>query len=140
METNSIAIDPSRLASGQWCHRAHRTVGEGDIAASYSAERIGMGEPLRKPFEWKGALYVCVGVCRRKGAGLSAEAYRLVTPTVFAGEVTSYGQKTSDAEAARSDPNGFYHGMGVKQAGTEYVLCGPPITFVPGQTEQLSLF
>ena len=52
----------------------------------------------------------------------------------------SYGEKTADADAARADPNGFYHGMSVKHAGQILVLCGPPVTFVPGETEQLALF
>lgn len=140
METNSIAIDPSRLASGEWCHRAQKTIGEGDIHASYSADCIGMGKPVRKPFIWKGAMLVCVGIRRWKDGGMSAEAYRLACPIAFEGEATSYGKKTSNAEAARSDPNGFYHGMRVKHAGTEFVLCGPPVTFFPGKTEQLALF
>ena len=140
METDTITIDPTRLASGQWCHRAQKTIGEGDISASYSADRIGMGKPVRKPFVWKGALHVCVGTGHWKNGGLSAKAYRLVAPMAFEGDVTNYGDKTSDGDAARADPDGFYHGMGVKHAGSEYVLCGPPITFVPGQTEQLSLF
>lgn len=36
-------VDPARLESCQWCHRAQTTVGQGDIAASYSADRISLG-------------------------------------------------------------------------------------------------
>jgi hypothetical protein len=57
------------------------------------------------------------------------------------------------AEAARNDPNGFYHGMTVKQGQETFVLSGPPVVFVVGERpvrpddgaagiegEQLSLF
>lgn len=30
------------------------------MAASYGAESMGMSEPLPKPFQWEGALWVCV--------------------------------------------------------------------------------
>ena len=49
-EHTPCEIDPARLASGEWCHRAQKTLGQGDIYASYSADRIGMGQPVRKPF------------------------------------------------------------------------------------------
>lgn len=137
-ESPPIAIDPARLASGQWCHRAQKTIGQGDISASYSADRIGMGQPVRKPFTWQGGLWVCVGKDHRNGG--SAEAYRLMHPMMYDGLPVTYAGKTRDGDAARADPKGFYHGMIVKHAGAAFVLCGPPATFVPGQTEQLSLF
>ena len=137
--SHTQCVDPARLQSGRWCHRAEKTIGEGDIHASYSADRIGMSKPLRKPFSWKGGLWVCVGIARR-GDELCAEAYRLVHPQVFDGEPVTYGAKTANGNAARADPNGFYHGMLVKHAKADAVLCGPPILFVPGQTEQLALF
>ena len=40
-------VDPERFAPGTWCHRTEKTIGEGDIAASYSADRIGMGQSVR---------------------------------------------------------------------------------------------
>jgi len=132
-------VDPARLAPGKWCHRAEKTVGEGDIHASYSADRIGMGQPVRKPFLWKGSSWVCVSLVTCGGA-LSAEAYRLIDPLAFKGEPVSYAVRTADGDAARADPNGFYHGMSVRHAGQDVVLCGPPLVFVPGETEQLSLF
>jgi hypothetical protein len=135
-----FAIDPARLASGEWCHRTDRTIGQGDINASYSADRIGMGQPIRRPFAWRGGLWVYVGGSSRGKATISAEAYRLTHPSVFDGELTTYREKTMDGDAARGDPKGFYHGMSVKHGGADFVLCGPPVTFIPGQTEQLSLF
>lgn len=132
-------VEPARLVPGQWCHRADKTVGEGDIHASYSADRIGMAQPVRKPFLWKGALWVCVSLVSR-GGDLSAEAYRLLAWPAFDGEPVSYAAKTADGETVRADPNGFYHGMAVRHAGQDYVLCGPPLVFIPGVTAQLSLF
>tara|TARA_R110002167_G_scaffold37167_2_gene116661 strand:+ start:83 stop:508 length:426 start_codon:yes stop_codon:yes gene_type:complete len=134
------AIDPARLADGKWCHRTQNAIGQGDISASYSADRIGMGQPVRRPFVWKGAPHVCVSKRRYESGGTQAEAYRLVHPDAFDGEPLSYGEKTANADAARADPSGFYHGMLVKHAGTLLVLCGPPLVFVPGLSEQLSLF
>jgi len=128
-------VDPARLLHGAWCHHAQKTLGEGDIAASYSADRIGMGKPLRAPFNWQGALWVCVSMTRDQ-----AQAYRLVHPQAFAGMPVSYHAKTIDGDAARNDPNGFYHGMEVKHAGRSYVLTGPPAVFVPGAPQQMELF
>jgi len=133
-------IDPARLATGRWCHRAQKTLGEGDISKSYSADRIGMGQPVRKPFEWQGSLWVCVGIGYHRGGGTSAEAYRLVHPQMFDGAPLSYAARAKDGDNARADVSGFYHGMRVKHAGADFVLCGPPVTFAPGQSEQLSLF
>ena len=138
-QTSERAVDPARLAPGQWCHRREKTLGEGDIHASYSADRIGMGQPVRKPFLWEGKPWVCTGMSWLKGA-VSAEAYRLAHPAVFDGTPVSYGQKTADSDAARADPMGFYHGMTVRHGGASFVLCGPPLILVPGQAEQLSLF
>lgn len=134
------AVDPARLASGRWCHRAEKTLGEGDIAGSYSANRIGMGQPVRKPFAFEGTLWICVGT-GPYGDGLRyAEAFRLVHPMTFKGTPVTYREKTADGDAARADPEGFYHGMSVRLAGRDFVLCGPPVTFVPGETPQGELF
>ena len=135
----TFAVDPARLDTGTWCHTANKTLREGDIAASYSADRIGNGQPIRTPFAWQGARFVCVSLQGCRGT-MSAEAYRLVDARAFTGDVMSYSQKVADGDAARSDPNGFYHGMTVNHAGTKYVLCGPPARFEPGEVEQLDLF
>ncbi len=132
-------VDPARLESGHWCHRAQKTVGQGDISASYSADRIGMGQPVRKPFSWKGATWVCVSE-RSCGDRVSAEAYRLIHPQLFDGQPFTYGERARNGDEARHDPRGFYHGMSVRHAGADFVLSGPPVSFVPGQSEQLSLF
>jgi len=133
----TVEIDPTRLAWGEWCHRAGKQLGEGDIRASYSADRIGMGQPVRKPFRWQGGLWVCTGT--RGGEPLKAEAYRLVHPQAFDGTPVTYAEKVRDGDAARVDPNGFYHGVSVRHGGAEMVLCGPAVTFVPGEAAQFEL-
>ena len=138
--SETYAVDPARLATGRCCHRAERTIGEGDIHASYSADHIGMGKPVRPPFAWKGALWTCIGMGYGNGDMASAEAYRLVPLGLFNGTPVTYREKTRDADTARADLNGFYHGMLVNSAGKSFVLCGPPSLFVPGQSEQLTLF
>jgi hypothetical protein len=133
MTTHSV--DPARLRWGTWCHRTEKILGEGDIAASYSADRIGMGEPLRRPFDWKGSLWVCVSRSDAK-----AEAYRLTHPQAFNGVPLTYRTKITDGDAARKDPNGFYHGMSVSHNGRTFVLCGPHAVLVAGEPQQMDLF
>jgi hypothetical protein len=134
-----FTVDSSRLGHGSWCHHADKTIGEGDISASYSADRIAMTESIRKPFRWQGSDWVCVGKTFRHRVP-SAEAYRLTHPQQLQGDPTTYREKTRDGDAARADPNGFYHGMAVTHAGQAMVLCGPPAIFIPGQPAQLDLF
>ncbi len=137
--SSPVAIDPARLAPGVWCHRSGRQQGEGDIHASYSADCIGMDKPLRPPFRWQGGLWVCTSM-GGGGRSFTAEAYRLLPVTAFVGKLTTYAEKTRDSDAARADPNGFYHGMTVRHAGALWVLSGPPVSFVPGEVEQMSLW
>jgi hypothetical protein len=132
-------VDPARLADGEWDHRIEKYIGEGDMASSYSADRIAEARPIRRPFTWQGSLWVCVGSAFRQGVN-SLSAYRLTPVERFSGTPTTYSEKTIDGEAARNDPNGFYHGMQVTHAGKTWVLCGPGATFVAGQAAQMSLF
>jgi len=135
MSENRHSVDPARLKYGAWCHRAEKQLGEGDIAASYSADCIGMGKPLRKPFGWKGSLWVCVAL----GQG-SAEVYRLTLPQAFEGTPLGYRARVLAGDEARQDPNGFYHGVTVSHGGKSFVLCGPPAVLVPGEPAQMDLF
>ena len=132
-------VDPARLAPGRWCHEREIEVGEGDIAGSYSADRIAMHNTVKKPFRWNGALYVSTGSFGPADR-LIHEAYRLVDAAVFRGEATTYPEKTRDAESARKDPLGFYHGMAVRQGGRQWVMCGPPVAFKAGPSPQADLF
>jgi len=90
-----------------------------------------------------------------QGGTEQAEAYQLIPAKAFTGTPTSYGEKigtAENAEAARNDPNGFYHGMIVKQGQETFVIVGPPVVFVAeegamrpdgaasSEGEQLSLF
>ena len=86
IEPQEHRVDPSRLASGTWCHTRNRQIGEGDIAASYSADKIAQGK-IRKPFSWKSALCVCTSTNSK-----FAEAYRLVLERFFDGEPTTYNE------------------------------------------------
>jgi hypothetical protein len=148
-----VAVSPSRLAWGRHDHTKSRDIGEGDIHAAYSADTIASAGKIRKPFHWQGQLLITVSLCGRGGSA-DAEAYRLLPLKAFAGKVVTYGQKTGTverAEAARNDPNGFYHGMVVKYGGDSFVLVGPPALFIAEQVmrpdskitmepEQLTLF
>lgn len=130
-----ISVCPTRLAHGEWSHHVNKTVGEGDIAAAYSADRIGMGGAIRRPFNHEGGLWVTVGTSRE-----GCEAYRLTASEAFAGATMTYAERTRNGDAARADPMGYYHGMRVTHAGDDRVLCGPPVLFVPGEIVQPSLF
>ena len=112
----TFLVDPARLECGT-----------GDIAESYSADRIAEGRPIRKPFEWKGERWVCVAQHAQSGE-CTATAYRL-RPAPSKGELASYSAKVADAWTARSDPKGFYHGMAVRHRGKSMALHGPPVLF-----------
>ena len=43
-------------------------------------------------------------------------------------------------DAARKDPNGFYHGTTVSHAGKTSCISGPPVELVAGEPEQMELF
>jgi hypothetical protein len=135
MAARSHSVEPSRLAFGAWCHSNEKQIGEGDIRASYSADRIGMGQPIRKPFRYAGELWVCVGT-----GPSGAEAYRIVHSSIYRGTARTYHDRCRDGDRARSDQAGFYDGIIVRHAGRELVMAGPPVTFVAGEEAQLSLF
>ncbi|MBN4060373.1 hypothetical protein JYT11_00850 [Planctomycetaceae bacterium AH-315-I19] len=132
-------VDPGRLALGTWDTAKNKHTGEGDIAASYSGDRIGLGEPIRKPFVFNGSRWVCV-LLRGTSESLVARAYRLVHLSQFDGTPMAYQEKTRDVEAARRDPCGFYHDITVAHAGDRFVLVGPPIVLVAGEWVQQKLF
>jgi len=129
------AVDPDRLAYGAWSHDLDRQIGEGDMSASYSADRIGMGKPVRKPFRHEGALYVCIGK-----QGDEAKCYKLVHPSRFPDDTFTYGERVTKHDGADFARFGFYHGMRIQSGGQELVMCGPETTFIKGEKVQLSLF
>ena len=150
----TIPVKPARLAWGTYDHGRNRDIGEGDIHASYSADVIASAGKIRKAFRWQAQLMVTVSLSGLGGIE-QAEAYQLIPLKAFNGTPMSYGEKigtAENAEAARNDPNGFYHGMIVKQGKELFVLSGPPVVFVAeegpdrpdgaegAEGEQLSLF
>lgn len=137
LETHEV--DADRLKHGEWSHDTEKLIGEGDIVGSYSGDRIGMGQPIRRPFTWRGELWVCTSIAGGKGP-IEAEAYRLIDPDSFKGAATTYVEKTRDAEAARADPMGFYHGVAIVCRGRKMVLAGPPVWLIPSAVPQAGLF
>jgi len=150
----TVRVNPARLAWGRFDHRRNRDAGEGDIHASYSADTIATSGKIRKAFRWQAQLMVTVSLSGRGGTD-QAEAYQLIPLKTFTGLPMTYAEKigtAESAEAARNDPNGFYHGITVKQGQDVWAMAGPPVVFVaderpdrpPGGTdtesEQLSLF
>jgi hypothetical protein len=128
----TIPVNPARLAWGSYDHKRNRDTGEGDIHASYSADTIATASRVRKAFRWQAQLMVTVSLSGRGGIE-QAEAYSLVPPKAFSGRPTTYTQRTAqagDAEAARNDPKGFYHGMQVTCGRDAFLLSGPPVVFV----------
>ena len=134
----TIVVDPDRLERGVWSHTHNKTIGEGDISRSYSADKIALQGCVRKPFVYQGVLWVCVGLCNHPFE--CAKAYRLTDLDCFDGDPTSYADKIRNSNAARNDPNGFYHGMTVTHGGTRSVLTGPEVVFVAGERQQPGLF
>lgn len=150
----TMPVNPARLGWGSYDQKRNREIGEGDIHASYSADTIATAGRVRRAFRWQAQLMVTVSLSGRRGVE-QAEAYSLVPIKVFGGAPTTYAQKTAraeDAEAARNDPKGFYHGMQVTCGREAFVLSGPPVVFVaeqsavrpndtlPATPQQLSLF
>lgn len=131
IEPQEHRVDPSRLAFGTWCHTRNRQIGEGDIAASYSADMIAQGK-IRKPFSWKNALWVCTGTHSK-----SAEAYRLVPERFFDSEPTTYNEVAMLPFEQRIKPEGFYHGMRVRHGKQDCVLVGPKALFLPKEESEV---
>jgi hypothetical protein len=132
-------VSPSRLAWGEYVGETKK--GQGDISASYSADRICEGKPIRKPFQWQGNLWVCISSSGR-GLTITREhefhAYRLILRRLFPGEAISYASRSAavdGGETAREHPMGFYHGIVVKHGGNELVMCGPEATFMADENE-----
>lgn len=115
-------VEPIRLAD------------RGDISNAYSADLIDKGR-IRKPFRYNGQLYTTTSTI----SGIypdfirQAEAYRLVPATLFDGHITEFRTKINhdNGSSARSDPNGFYHGIPITYLSRQYILAGPPLTFLP---------
>lgn len=118
-----ITIDAIRLSS------------EGDISRSYSGDLIDHAK-VRRPFSYNGKLYVCTSSVHGPSIR-EAEAYYLMPQTLFDGQPTTYSDKvhSDHGESARSDPNGFYHGLSISHQGRPYILSGPPLTFEPPPTQ-----
>ncbi|WP_299724821.1 hypothetical protein [uncultured Tateyamaria sp.] len=127
-------IDPSRFESGTWCHKRDKIIGEGDIAASYSADKIGLEGAVRKPFKWQNAMWVNTGMVSN-GKSRSVEAYQLIPAKFFDGEPQTYGQIVRSNTAAGQRQEGFYHGMHVQHGKRPYVLIGPSVIFLPSEEE-----
>ena len=128
-------VDPSRLASGTWCHSRDRQIGEGDISASYSGDKIGLEGCVRSPFTWQNCLWVCTGMVSH-GDFRAVEAYRLIPRKFFDGTPISYHENAMLGDAARTRPEGFYHGMAVRHGKQDYVLIGPSAVFMPSEDVQ----
>jgi hypothetical protein len=73
-----------------------------------------------------------VAIVGRGDEGQGLEAYRLTPVGLFTEPVTSYNAKVriDGGDAARNDPKGFYHGMGVEHGGKRWVLTAPPSLFI----------
>lgn len=107
----------SRLDWGRWSARDQRYIGVGDIIASYSGDRIALGKPIRKPFEWQGAQWLTVALDQS-----GASAYRLIP----AGTVLDDGPRPLPRTKVSHD-------------GREWLLRRPPARFT-AKDEQLRLF
>ncbi len=136
IDPKEYRVDPSRLASGTWCHTRDRSIGEGDIAASYSADKIGLEGKVRKPFVWQNSLWVCTGT-HYQGDGKSAEAYQLMPERFFEGELTTYSEVAMLPYEQRIKPEGFYHGMRVRHGKQGCVLVGPKALFLPKKDSEM---
>lgn len=137
MTPEHAKIDHRRFAEGTIVKGKLR--GKGDVVSAYSADLIDKGK-TRKPFAWRNASWIVTATESSGKTGYErCDVYRIVDIERFSGTPTTYAEKVycDNGETARSDPNGFYHGMQVN--GTK-VLVGPEIVVEPGPpTGQLDL-
>lgn len=133
----AVRVSASRLRHGTWSQEANKTLGCGDIAASYSGDLIAMQAKVRKPYVLEGKL--CVTVATGSYPQEYVEAYQLIELASFDGTPTTYRDRVSlnDGDTARNDPNGFYHGMTVTHGGNQFVLCGPPLLITASEEPEL---
>jgi hypothetical protein len=133
LNSHARNINP-QLRSRELIVDAIRLADRGDISNSYSANLINNGN-IRKPFRYRGQLYTTTSTI----SGMypdsirKAEAYRLVLAVLFDGQISELRTKIDhdNGNSARSDPNGFYHGIPITYQSQQYVLAGPPVTFLP---------
>lgn len=122
LRTREVVVDPIRLND------------RGDISNSYSADLINNGR-IRTPFRYNEQLYTTTSTISGiyPNSIRKAEAYRLVPATLFDGQITQFRTKIDhdNGNSARSDPNGFYHGIPITYQSRQYVLAGPPLIFLP---------
>src|SRR3546814_14912108 len=112
MAASSHKVEQSRRAYGVWCQASKNQIGEGDIRASYSADRIGIGQPIRNPLRYAGELWVCVGT-----SPSGAEAYRLVHPSLYGRAAGPYHDRSFDGDLRDGGQAGFFEGIIVRNAG-----------------------
>jgi len=138
LATAIYEVDPARLESGSWCNRRSKTIGEGDIRKSYSADMIGNAGKIRTPFHHAGLLWVSGGV----GMNKATSAYSLVHPSKFRGETMLHKEWTAavSRSPSRAGPLGFYHGLQVNSGKKQLIMQGPAASFVAGEIDQLVLF
>lgn len=137
---NIHEVPAERLEMGTWCHTRDRMIGEGDIYRAYSADTIALEGRVRRPFQFRGALYATTSV--HGGETVKAEAYNLQRPEFFTEQTVTYHERCQ-SNNPRDNTNGFYHGMQIHHGNTEYILVGPPIRFIPSDEpvlKQASLF
>lgn len=149
-----VPFEAARLQGAYDFKNGGKPQRQGDVDASYSADRIAEDKPIRKPFAWRGGLWVCVGtgpIWNRPGVTFH-HVYRIVPEAQFEGTATTYREKTKyqfrancpKSKDPRNDPNGFYHGMTVKHGGQRFVIVGPELTLEPAAEavpeQQLDLF
>ena len=109
---------------------------DGKIGDSYSADLIAMAEghksKVRKPFNFKGQLWVSTGDMGTGREGVKeAECYRIVPRSAYTGATKVYWPaEEGQYEEWRNDPNGFYHGMLVWRGKEQWVLVGPETLFM----------
>lgn len=128
----TFLVDPARLEFGSWCHARDKQIGQGDISASYSADKIALEGRVRSPFKWQNVLWVSVGSAWPVDKS-GIEAYRLLPARFFDGTPISYHDNAMLGDKARKRPEGFYHGMAVHHGKQECVLVGPKAIFLPSK-------
>lgn len=103
---------------------------------THSAALIASKESkVKKPFDFMDKQYICTGDSLNGDLHEGLECYALVAKADYTGETHTYHKPAGREEdeyyaSLRAIPEGFYHGMAVRQGRKECVLVGPPLLLV----------
>jgi hypothetical protein len=107
------------------------------VEKSYSGDLLANGgNKIRKPFEWEGNFYTCLGGISSGTQGNFWKEVWKVTPANLFKEVTYKYDELMAKWDQNEKERGNHHGQRVKLKGEDYVLEGPRVVFYDPKLEK----